>query len=120
MIHVYPRESSRRSSFDPDSFATASSSSCSSFSARTNSPAESDLKQTPAEPAGFRSSSVWSVIRAVEIANSRSRAGSLSFFRPKRTSVSPNFLRDRAAHLAGDALKRGQPLLERRVIHEQL
>src|ERR1043166_1159907 len=77
------------------------------------------LKQTPAAPAGFRSSSDSSVIRAVEIANRRSLAGSLSLLRPKRTSRRPK-LRNRPAHLPGDLLERCEALLQRRVIHEQL
>ena len=87
--HSKSNSSERRSTLEPDSFATASSSSWSSFSARTNSPAERDLKQTPAEPVDFSPSSASSVMRAVEIANSRSPAASLSFLRPKRTLPRP-------------------------------
>src|SRR5207244_7610083 len=118
--HSSPGSSLFRSSVEAVSGTSASSISCSSSSARTNSPEESDSKQTPAEPAGFRSSPVSSVIRAVEIANSRSRAGSWSFLRPERTSLRPTVLRDGPAHLLGDLLERGEALLERRVIHEQL
>ncbi len=88
--HSKPKSSDFRSIFDSDFCAAKSSSSCSSFSARTNSPADSGLKQSAAAPADFSPSSASSVMRAVEIANRRSLLASLSFFRPKRTSVKPN------------------------------
>ena len=73
----------------PDVCATTPRSSSIACSARTNSPAESDLKTTPATPAGLRPSSVSSVICAVERAKSRSSFAPLSFFLPKRTSPRP-------------------------------
>src|SRR5512132_2437441 len=89
--HSKPNSSPRRSIFECDSCATESSSSWSSFSARTNSAAERGLKRTAASPVGFSPSSVSSVIRAVEIAKSFSCCAFASFLRPKRTSVRPIF-----------------------------
>jgi hypothetical protein len=60
------------------------------------------------------------VTAAVVNPKRRSSLGSASFFRPNRTSRIPNSLRDRAAHVAGDLREGRDPLLERRVIHEQL
>jgi hypothetical protein len=70
--HSNPNSSPRRSIFECESRAATSSSSWSSFSARTNSAAESGLKTTAASPVGFSPSSVSSVIRAVVIAKSLS------------------------------------------------
>src|SRR5919204_6972038 len=67
--------------------------------------------------------SVSSVIAAVVSAKSRSSAGALSCFRPKRTSLRPTCarrLRRRPAHLAGDLPEGGKALLERRMVHEEL
>src|SRR3954468_3099476 len=120
MIHVYPKESSRRSSFDPDSEATLSSSCCRSFSARTNSPAESGLKTIPPAPALLSPSSVSRVTAAVVSAKSRSRAGPASFFLPRRTSRRPTpGLRDRSTHFSGDLGECLESLLERRMRHEE-
>src|SRR4029079_12100987 len=121
--HSKPNSSPRRSTFECDSCATESSSSCSSFSARTNSAAESGLNTTAESPVGFSPSSVSSVIRAVEIANSFSCCAFGSYFRPKRTSVRPKLERawiDRAAHLTGDLGEPGEALLERRMRLEEL
>src|SRR6476659_669546 len=87
--HSKPNSSPRRSTFECDSCATESSSSWSSFSARTNSAADNGLNTTAASPVGFSPSSVSRVIRAVEIAKSFSCCAFGSFFRPKRTSVRP-------------------------------
>src|SRR5262249_12033489 len=92
-----------------------------SFSARTNSDADSALKHTP--PAtGCRPSSADNVTPAVASANSLSFSGALSFLRPKSTSArpKPGSGLDGLAHLAGDLRQRGQPLLERRVRGEEL
>src|SRR5262249_17962664 len=128
-----------RSTFDCESRAATSSSSCSSFSARTKSPAERGLKTTPAEPAGVSPSSVSSVTAAVERAKMRSDCAGLSFFRPKRTSRRPTLGEpgemadvpydvhpadplkvDRPPHLPGDLGQRREALLERRVRREEL
>jgi hypothetical protein len=74
---------------EPELCAATSSSSCSSFSARTKSPADSGLKVTAALPAGRRPSSVASVTCAVESANSWSVEASLSFLRPNSVSNRP-------------------------------
>src|SRR6188768_2075010 len=120
MIHVYPNEYSRRSSFEPESPATPSSSCWRSFSARTKSPAESGLKTTPAAPALRSPSSVSSVTAAVVSAKRRSRAGPASFFLPRRTSRRPTpGLCDRSTHFSGDLGQRREALLERRMGREE-
>src|SRR5438874_756280 len=79
---------------------------------------------TAASPVGFSPRSVSSVIRAVVIAKSRCSSAFLSFLRPKRTSVRPKPTLgrgvDRAAHLARDLREAGEPLFERRMVHEEL
>src|SRR5678815_2344188 len=92
--HSKPSSSVRRSTFDPDSAATESSSSCSSFSVRTKSPAESALKQPPA-------------------------GGVLELLPPEEDVAQAQALRDRAAHLASDLRQGLQPLLERWMRHEE-
>src|SRR4051794_18553666 len=93
-----------------------------SLSARTKSPDDSGLKTIAPAPAGRSPSSVSSVTAAVASAKSRSRAGPASFLRPSRTSLRPNAAleRYRLAQLAGDLGECGEPLLERRVGHEEL
>ena len=64
-----------------------------------------------------------SVTAAVVSANSRSRAGPASFFLPKRTFAQAHEASaevDRAAHLRAISASACEPLLERRVRHEEL
>src|SRR6266581_4870169 len=119
ITHSNPKLSLLRSTSPPDERAAALTSDSTSVSTRSKSPDESDLYVTAPAPAGFRPSSVWSVTQAVVRAKSESSFGGLSFLRPKRTSVRPK-LRDRATHLPCDLCQRGQALLDRRVIHEEL
>ena len=88
--HSNPYSSERRRMREPYVLAATSSSSWSSFSARTKSLADSGLKQTAAAPPGLRPSSVSMVIRAVVSAQSLSLRASGSFLRPSRTSRRPN------------------------------
>src|SRR5438105_13681472 len=117
--HSKPYLSLCRSTSEPEERAAALISDSTSVSTRSNSPDESRLNVTAAAPAVFSPSSVCSVTVAVESAKSRSSRGSESFLRPKRTSRSPK-LGDRTAHLPGDLGEGREPLLERRVIHEEL
>ncbi|MBA2475121.1 MAG: hypothetical protein H0V40_04085 [Actinobacteria bacterium] len=74
---------------DSELCAAESTSSPSSSSTRLKSPPESGLKQTAADPAERRPSSVSSVTCAVESAKTRSPEASFSRLRPKRMSPSP-------------------------------
>src|SRR5581483_3865493 len=111
-----------------------------SSKALRNSPDDCGLNAIAAAPAVLSPSSTCSVTAAVVSAKRRSSFGPGSFFRPKRTSLSPTHiprrarhlheptepmparlpLRDRAAHLARNRGEGGDPLLERRMIHEEL
>src|SRR5436305_6441609 len=114
-IQSNPNSSLFRSICEPDELATASTSSSTSSKALRNSPEDWGLNAIAAAPADFRPSSVSSVTAAVVSPKRWSSFGSASFFRPKRTSLSPNG----PSHLARHLGEPTQTLLERGMVGEE-
>src|SRR5262249_22213026 len=105
-----------RSIFVPDSAATLSSSCSRSLAARANSPADIGLNTTAATPAVRSPSSTSSVTCAVARAKSRS-----FFARPAFGRLPNGFLNGNGlSQLAGDLGQTREPLLERRMVGEEL